>query len=113
MIEIVIKDIIQSRKAVTSEKARLVFDILKQNIEIEEVSKLNFTEVESLTTAFLNIAIGQLYDLEDPEKLSDLVRIDRSSVTDDHFKKIIRVLSNSKKKREINKKNVQEILDCD
>ncbi|KST92484.1 hypothetical protein KF134_0656 [Lactococcus lactis subsp. lactis] len=40
-----------------------------------------------------------------------MVKIRRDSVSDEHMKKIIRVLSNSKEKREVARKNIEEVLD--
>jgi hypothetical protein len=111
MLNVLVKEIIQSETAVTSVKAELVFEVLKTNIKNGEISVLDFTGVKSLTTAFLNIAIGQLYDLESPDKLTQMVKIRKDSVSDEHMKKIIRVLSNSKEKREVARKNIEEVLD--
>ena len=111
MSDIIIKDIIESETAVTSIKAKKVFEVLKTNIKNNEVSVLDFTGTKSVTTAFLNVAIGQLYDVDSVENLSKLVRLKRSTVSDEHFRKITRVLNNSRSKREAAQKNIEEVLD--
>ncbi|KST85924.1 STAS-like domain-containing protein [Lactococcus lactis] len=111
MSDIIIKDIIQSETAVTSIKAEKVFEVLKENINKGEVSVLDFTGTKSVTTAFLNVAIGQLYDVDSVENLSKLVRLKRTTVSDEHFRKITRVLNNSRSKREAAQKNIEEVLD--
>lgn len=111
MLNVSVKKIIQSETAVTSVKAKMVFEVLKKNIQEGQISVLDFTGIKALTTAFLNIAIGQLYDLESPAKLTQMVKIKRNSVSDEHMKKIIRVLTNSKEKREAAQKNIEEVVD--
>jgi hypothetical protein len=111
-LDILIKEIIQSDLAVTSIKGEMVFKIIKDNIEKDEVSVLNFEGIKTLTTAFLNVAIGQLYDVNTPEELRRLVKIN-PNVNESHLKKITLVLSNSKEKRENTKKSLQEVLNGD
>ncbi len=102
-----IKDIIQSNSAILDETGELVFKKIKENIENDEPVILDFTGIDTMTTAFLNLAIGQLYGLKPADDLTKLVKISRSSISDSHFQKIILVLSNSKEKR----KNLSDIQD--
>ncbi|HEL2204188.1 TPA: STAS-like domain-containing protein [Streptococcus suis] len=95
-----ISDIINSKSAILSETGELVFQEIKKYIDQDESVTLDFTGITTLTTAFLNLAIGQLYDLKPIDVLTKLVKIKRSSVSDSHFQKIALVLSNSKEKRQ-------------
>ncbi|HEM3628860.1 TPA: STAS-like domain-containing protein [Streptococcus suis] len=95
-----IADIINNKSAILSETGEIVFQKIKEHIVQDEAVTLDFSGIETLTTAFLNLAIGQLYDLKPTEILTDLVKIKRSSISDSHFQKIALVLSNSREKRQ-------------
>ncbi|MCK1244940.1 Uncharacterised protein [Streptococcus uberis] len=100
MKTLIIRDIINSNSANLDEKGELVFQAIKENIEKNQPVTLDFTGIDTLITAFLNLAIGQLYDLKPVNELKKMVKIKRSSVSDSHFEKIALVLSNSKEKRQ-------------
>lgn len=95
-----ISEIINSKSAILSETGEIVFQNIKSYVDKDEPVTLDFTGIETLTTAFLNLAIGQLYDLKPVNTLTKLVKIKRSSVSESHFQKIGLVLSNSKEKRQ-------------
>ena len=95
-----IAEIINNKSAILDETGQIVFQKIKEYVEKDEPVILDFTGIEILTTAFLNIAIGQLYDLNQTNELTKLVKIKRSSVSESHFQKIGLVLSNSKEKRQ-------------
>ena len=100
METLVIRDIINSNSANLDEKGELVFQAIKKRIEEDQPVTLDFTGIDTLITAFLNLAIGQLYDLKPANELTKLVKIKRSTVSDSHFQKIALVLTNSKEKRQ-------------
>ena len=61
--EIIIKDIINSKAADDDEKGNKVLDKIKELSNNDENDIiLNFTEIELVNTAFLNNAIGQLFN---------------------------------------------------
>ncbi|MED5921420.1 STAS-like domain-containing protein [Streptococcus anginosus] len=95
-----IHDIIQSNSAILADTGEIVFQTIKKNIENNESVTLDFSGINTLTTAFLNLAIGQLFDLKPSETLVKMVKIKRDSLSDSHFQKIALVLSNSKEKRQ-------------
>lgn len=98
MTRLVIAEIINSDLAVTSETAKLVNEKILENINHNELITLDFTGIKTLTTAFLNIAIGELYNISDPETLNRLVKFDVSTLTKLQFSKIKLVMENSKEK---------------
>ena len=67
--------IVGSSLCVATEDGQKVFDqiapILKQDRSVE----LSFLNVESMTTAFLNIAIGQLYGQFDEKTIESLLTV--------------------------------------
>ena len=111
MRELVISDVINGKSAILSETGEKVFQEIKKSIDDNEQITLDFTGIATMTTAFLNLAIGQLYDLKPVEELTKLVKIKRSSISDSHFQKIALVLSNSKEKREEFSKLQDEVIE--
>lgn len=95
-----IAEIINSKSAILSDTGEIVFQKIKEYVEKDEPVTLDFTGIETLTTAFLNLAIGQLYDLRPTDQLTKLVKIKKSSVSNSHLQKIGLVLTNSKEKRQ-------------
>ena len=96
---LIIKDVIGSTLAVSSEKAMTVFDKIKSNINSEIVTIVDFSDIKSLTTAFLNVAIGELYRLVDNrDTLNKLVRIDVTTLSAVQFEKVKLVMNNSRSK---------------
>ncbi|WP_186652346.1 STAS-like domain-containing protein [Streptococcus sp. sy004] len=100
METLIIRDIINSNSANIDKKGNLVFQAIKERIEKDQPVILDFTGIDTLITAFLNLAIGQLYDLRPATELTQLVKIKRDTVSDSHFQKIALVLTNSKEKRQ-------------
>ena len=68
-----IAEIINNKSAILSDTGEIVFQKIKEYVEKDEPVTLDFTGIETLTTAFLNLAIGQLYDLKPTDQLTKLV----------------------------------------
>lgn len=60
-VEVLIRDLIKTNFAVTTDDGNQVFDIVNQNLSNNESIILDFKGINLMTTAFLNAAIGQLY----------------------------------------------------
>lgn len=60
-VEVLIKDLIKTNFAVTTDDGNEVFNIVSQNLTNKESIILDFNGINLMTTAFLNAAIGQLY----------------------------------------------------
>lgn len=62
---IIVKDIIQSKIAFDAEDGEKVFkEILKKSREHYDVIYLNFKGIDLINTAFLNNAVGKLFDTQ-------------------------------------------------
>lgn len=72
--KIIVKDIIGSNKAVSSEKGEIVFKAIDSSLSQSENIILDFENIELMTTAFLNAAIGQLYSKYTGKQLNDHLR---------------------------------------
>jgi hypothetical protein len=60
-MQILIKDIINTSFAVTTEDGNTIFELLDDNFSKNKMVILDFQGITLMTTAFLNSAIGQLY----------------------------------------------------
>ncbi|MBS0950378.1 STAS-like domain-containing protein [Weissella minor] len=93
-------EIINSDVAVTDESAQKLFETLVKNIDNGDVSTLDFSGISTIITAFLNISIGNLYDVTDAATLSRLIKIDPSTITSAQYNNLLDVISNAKEKAE-------------
>ncbi len=67
MCKINVRTIIESRLADDDKKGDLLFDAIKKKVSAGDIDQilLDFGEVELVNTAFLNNAIGRLYDTDE------------------------------------------------
>ncbi|MDP2159847.1 MAG: STAS-like domain-containing protein [Flavobacterium sp.] len=61
MKHLIIKDIINSELAVSTENGNKVFEIVDSYLQKKEKVELDFAGITIMITAFLNAAIGRLY----------------------------------------------------
>lgn len=61
MKHLIIKDIIGTDLAVSTENGNKVFEIVDQHLQSKEKVELDFAGITIMITAFLNAAIGSLY----------------------------------------------------
>jgi len=61
MEHLVIKDIINSELAVSTEKGNEVFELVDSFLKRKQKVELDFAGIQIMITAFLNAAIGRLY----------------------------------------------------
>ncbi|MBF0788219.1 STAS-like domain-containing protein [Streptococcus sp. 19428wC2_LYSM12] len=106
-----IKDVIGDNLAVTSDKGDIVFRILKENIEQGIETTLDFEGITDLISAFSNTALGQLYDVADPETLRSLIKVNPNTIHQADRRTIERSLKNSRNKRKQDKEFRQMLAD--
>jgi hypothetical protein len=76
--EIMLTEIVGSDLCIASEDGQKVHDAIKKALQEEKKIRISFKNVDDLTSAFLNSAIGQLYgefsedDLKDSLAVSDV-----------------------------------------
>ena len=107
MERIVVRDIIKTELAVTSEKAEYLRSTFETKIKNKEPIIIDFSNIKNLTTAFLNVAIGELYRVGTPEELNKYIKIDGKTLTPVQFQKVKLVMDNSKRK--ISQKIIDEV----
>jgi hypothetical protein len=85
-----IRDIINRDTAVSSDDGEIVYNIIVNCINENCVAELDFSDISILTTAFLNSALGQLYNTYSSDQLNTTLRL--KNVADEDrilFKKVI------------------------
>ncbi len=82
MITLKIVDLISSEFAVSPEDGDIIFNIISNKINAKEHIILDFAEIDIMTTAFLNNAIGKLYNIYTKEQLNKYIRMNNISKTD-------------------------------
>lgn len=61
MTRLIVKDIINSELAVSTEKGEMVFEAINSYLQNNEKLIIDFKGIDLIITAFLNSAIGKLY----------------------------------------------------
>lgn len=78
MKHIVIKDVINSELAVSTENGIKVFELIDSYLQKKEKVELDFAGINIMITAFLNAAIGSLYGKKEytPEFLNEYLKLE-------------------------------------
>lgn len=74
-IEISIYSIVGNELCVDAEDGEAVFNVLKKALEQDNKVVISFLNVEMLTSAFLNVAIGRLYGHFDYDKIKSSISV--------------------------------------
>lgn len=91
-----VSQLINSKLAVSSKNADIIFNYLESSLKNKEKVIIDFSNIETLTTAFLNIAIGKLYGITDASTLNSYLTIDRATLNSFQAQKIQLVMNNAK-----------------
>jgi len=70
-----IYELVGSSLCVASQDGQKVFEQIQQALKDEKKVRLSFQNVESLTSAFLNAAVGQLYGFFDNDFLKESLSV--------------------------------------
>ena len=70
-----VKDTINSPSALTREQGGIIYNIIREKILGGYKVELDFQDVESLITPFLNVAIGKLYEDFSSEDLQEKLKV--------------------------------------
>lgn len=73
-----IASIINSPSALTREQGAMVYNLLLLHLNLGNKIILNFKDVESIITPFLNVSIGKLYENFNSEQLNSQVKVRNS-----------------------------------
>ena len=97
MTTIKINDIIGTSIGVSSEDGQKVFEAIFPLLEQEKSVVLSFENMEIVISAFLNVAIGQLYGVLDEQRIKQFLSIEEKSITAEDKYLLKRVVDNAKK----------------
>lgn len=98
-------------QCVTPEEGQAINNIIRSHIAEGDIVRLDFTGIQLVTTAFLNVAIGTLYKDMTSEQLKG--KLSFSNITDGIAIRIKRVTDNAKafyKNPELFQQNVEQVL---
>lgn len=85
-----INQIIKNDSAVSSDDGETIYNLILESIRAKEITELDFAGINIITTAFLNSAIGQLYDVFSSEELNEYILLKNVPKEDTiQFKKVI------------------------
>ena len=93
-IKISVYEVVGGHLCVSSSDGQKVYERLAAVLEANRVVSLSFLNVEILTSAFLNAAIGQLYGKFSSEKIRASIKLEDMQQDDLHLLK--RVVDNAK-----------------
>lgn len=75
VVKVDVREIINSPSALTREQGETIYSIISKNILQGKKTILDFQNIESLITPFLNVAIGKLYKDFSSEELTQKLEI--------------------------------------
>ena len=107
-----VAELIESPSALTREQGSVVYNVIVPLLRNGENITLDFADVESLITPFLNVVIGKLYEDFSSEQLNDQLKI--SNLPEGTRAKFKLVIENAKKyytDKELFEKNVEAVID--
>ena len=88
--KLIVSEIINGNSAVSSDDGQLVYEKMEKALQNGHRVELDVKNIEILTTAFLNAAIGQLYSNRNSEELNSRLKLENVSQEDlTLFKKVI------------------------
>jgi hypothetical protein len=112
MENIKINEVIGGNFAVTTDDGNLVFQLLDKNLAEKTKTKLDFSDVIVLTTAFLNAAIGQLYSKYKSDEISPYLKLINVANEDKIlFKKVTERAKEYFANKESFEKNSNDVID--
>lgn len=109
---VVVEALNDSPAALTREQGNIIYQKIIEELEQGNKIKLDFGNIESIITPFLNVSIGKLYETYKSEELKELLSIE--NIPEGATGKFQTVINNAKayyNNREGVKKAVQEVVD--
>lgn len=91
---------IQSPSALTQEQGDIIFNFICNSINQREEVVLNFENIESMISPFLNTAIGKLYGIYSSDTINSYLRL---SNFPDSKKSTLKIVTENAKKYYANK----------
>lgn len=100
-------EVIHSPYAVSSEDGDVLFELLCNSIKNNQKTRVSFSKVKSITSAFLNSAIGKLYNHFSDEEIDKVVEF----VIKESWMELIVLVRNNAKEKLQNPEEYKKSLD--
>lgn len=111
-MKVLAKDIIGTNVAVSASKGEVLFKEVSMALNSNDVVKLDFVGITDLTTAFLNVAIGHLYNEFSSEELNRKLEIINLDNLDKYLlMQVIERVKMNQQEDENLKRLIDEVLD--
>lgn len=107
-----VAEVINNPSALTQEQGDIINNLIVSAFENNQKVKLNFDNVESMISPFLNNAIGKLYEKYTSDEIQK--NLDLSNFPKEKISTLNLVISNAKKyyaNREAFEKTLKEVID--
>lgn len=103
--------LIESPSALTREQGNLLYEKIISELQQGKRVELDFQDIESIITPFLNVSIGKLYERYSSEELRELLSIkNRPEGTTSKFQTVINNAKAYYTNKEVVEKTVQEVV---
>lgn len=86
---LIVRDIIHSELAITTDDGNLVYDSIHKALKEKNQVKLDFKGIGIIITAFLNSAIGRLYENFDSDFLNEYLILENVADEDKNLFRIV------------------------
>lgn len=84
-----IAEILNSPSAITRGQGEIVYDKIVENLEAGNKVVLDFSDIEGLISAFLNVAIGKLYEKYSSDVLNNQLVIKGTTAEQNRIFKVV------------------------
>lgn len=98
MKTIIVRNLIESNTATSSEKAEPLYNALVESVRNEEKVVVDFSDLVTITATFFNHSIGELYFVYSADTLNKFITLDGQTLTRLQFDKLKLVMQNAKSK---------------
>lgn len=106
------KEIIGSNIAVSASKGEILYEKIAESLKTGSKVEVDFSGITDLTTAFLNVAVGHLYNLFTSSELNESLKISNIDNLDRYLlKQVIERVKMNKKESDEFRKLLSEVLE--
>lgn len=98
MNRIIVRNLLDNDKATSPESAAPLFKELTKYLNSKEEVEVDFSDLSTITTAFFNVSIGDLYNNWTTEDLNNYIHIKANTLTELQRDKLRMVMYNAKTK---------------
>lgn len=109
LTKLVIREILGTTSASTPAKAKPFLDKLCDAINSKQTTSVDFSGLTTITTAFLNSSIGQLYSLYNVSELNKYIKLNTLSLPPFQKERLQMVIKNAKQR--LSQAEIEKVID--